>query len=317
MTTELAFLNKLLLVRWLQVKRELSNAGPLYALFAVALYGILCVAIHAKAKGAAAWALPALALLIAIPTHRSRSDWRFVKTFAPNYQLVFGLEYSVIALLVTVPLLATGEIWPFLATHLLLFGVGFLPSAKTERANLHFIGRWVPSDNFEWIGGLRKQFFLFAAFYIGAFALLVYPYLTWLAVWFLLGITSSFYENGEPLHLLMLHNGDSKSFLSRKIKSHLKIWGFMTLPILLAYCSIHHDTWWVGLILYFFFLVNISLCILVKYSAYEPNAKLTANQMTIGFGQISMLLPFFWPVPFVLLVIYYGKAKGNLRGYLG
>jgi len=54
----------------------------------------------------------------------------------------------------------------------------------------------------------------------------------------------------------------------------------------------------------------------MKYAFYDPGSKISANQVLIAFGPLSIFFPFMLPVIWMLSIKFYFNAKSNLNIYL-
>ena len=88
-----------------------------------------------------------------------------------------------------------------------------------------------------------------------------------------------------------------------------------SLPILGLYYAFHPGHWHILLILLVFINLGLIFTVLNKYASYDPGKFNTGNNILVSLVFGSVLIPFFVPVPIVLIARKYFSASQNLNIY--
>jgi hypothetical protein len=114
---------------------------------------------------------------------------------------------------------------------------------------------------------------------------------------------------------LVASGKSEKQLLFAKIKGHLKLFYLLILPMVLLDVMLHYEYWYVLLYaLLVAFLANIN-AILFKYASYQPGARFDNNSLLQGLMLAFFLVPFLFPIPIIMMVVNYKKARLNLEPY--
>jgi len=177
------------------------------------------------------------------------------------------------------------------------------------------IGNVIPTPfgktPFENIIGFRKSFLLIGVIYfvlvkaiqVGNFNLSV----ACLGAVFFLMI--SFQMKPEPLHFVWIFSCDETTFLKRKLITAASCATLLAAPALLVLGIVFPGQIILSLLVFFvgqFFLLSM---VLAKYSAYP-------NEMNVPQGILYALSLWFPPMLLVVCVLFYRKAKRNLKPIL-
>jgi hypothetical protein len=255
-------------------------------------------------------------LTIITLVHISRSDGRFLKIHFNNFKLIFLIEY----LLLLLPLFAC------LIYHKHWISVISVSACTSIVVNIDFkikqkslntsIQRLIPSDCFEWKGGVRKTFALIVvlwivglgtSFFVGSvpIVLLVLGILPW-----------SFYEKDEPLQMILAYEMGPDKFLIHKIKMQLSLFTILSLPLIFSFLIFHPDKWYIPIAEFLIFTTSHIYIILTKYAFYQPNNKSSGAKAWVAIGAMGLIIPVLIPVVWLLSIRFYFKSKETLKFYL-
>ncbi len=304
-------------IRFKQSYRELLALGPGRSIFLLLLLGIGEIFIvGASAKLPHVYYLTALYSLLPITIHFKRNDKQFLKTHIANHQAVYALEYLILGLPLLLPLLYNGYFvlcGAYLLVILLLLPI---PPISQKAITYNQVLWLIPDQDFEWKSGLRKTIWLVSVVWLAGMGT------SWLIggvplTLFILGIiVIGFYEQGEPLPMLLAFEKRPRELLVQKIKRLLILFAWLTIP-LIAIFMVFHPQYWYFLVIEWLLLANLHVfTILVKYAFYRPNAKSPASQTIEAIGIFCSLMPIFVPVVWLLGIRFCGKAMNNLNAYL-
>lgn len=304
-------------IRMLQLYRELKAVGPLYLLLFLVLFGFAEVMLYQQMSefSRAIW-LPAVLVFAVASVHLSRNDHEFVRLTTHKPQHLFFAEYIVFSSPFWLVMLCTANGYLALSVFPFLWGLSFLRFRNKKRAGWIPYGKWIPADNFEWIGGMRQYFRYLLPLYLLALGMLPFLFVSLFWLWIFQTLLAGFYFTGEPVEVLLASELPPAKFLRRKLLRHLKLFVILILPIVVGYALFHPETAWVAGLFFLLSCTNLCVFILSKYSIYQPNKKLSANSTKITLAFLSVLIPFLLPLPILLCITEYGKAKTRLKPYL-
>jgi hypothetical protein len=204
--------------------------------------------------------------------------------------------------------------FPVLMTALII--VPFLKFTVKQKTVFKNISAIIPAADFEWISGFRKTFIYILPLFILAISFSWFRILPLLILWFITVSVSSFYAECEPLHILKEGNHSSKSLLKRKLIRHSKYIVLLYAPVLLINTIFNPQYWVLNLL---FIPIQVSLVcysVCLKYATYVPNKKQFGNSIILSLVSLGSIIPFLLPIPLLMAVFTYGKAKQNLNNYL-
>jgi hypothetical protein len=306
-----------LAVRVAQIKRIIAATGYLHTLFYVGLFALLLLVSyeHVKLFPNVFFVAGAVGACMAY-IQLTRTDKTFVFSITEHARWVFFAEYLLLSLPFILLMLATPHGYVALMLLLFLYACTFLNIRFRKRAGSLLATRYLPAYNFEWIAGVRANFWVLVPLYILAVGLMFIKFASLALVWVLMVLIASFYQHCEPVNVLQLPELPPKLFLLQKLRSHLLLYLVLVLPVLVGYAVFNPDTAWVALLFLLMSSINVCFFILSKYALYTPNSKLTANQVLVSLALFSILIPFLLPLPLIMCIRNYFKAKNNLNYYL-
>jgi hypothetical protein len=248
--------------------------------------------------------------------HVKRSDKTFLKIHFRNYKLIIFSEYLLLILPLFIGLSYHKQWISFLSVitlTLLIVNIKFKPGQKSFNTALQAL---IPSDCFEWKGGVRKTLILMVAlwliglgtsFFIGSIPVVI----------FILGILPlSFYEKNEPLQMILAYEMGAGRFLMHKIKMQFIIFSILSIPLIIAFLIFHHEKWYIPIAEFLIFITIHIYIIFTKYAFYQPNNRFTGTQVFGLIGVMGMVIPVFIPVVWLLSIRFYFKSRENLNFYL-
>lgn len=300
---------QLIKLRFFQIKRDL---GLWFILIAVTGFYFASL-IPAEEKNYVI-GINAAFLFILLNHHTNRNDFNFLKHYIHSYRWQIIINYNLLALPLSAGMaFGTSSISPFLL-HILVSLTGLL-EFTVKGAKLRFISRFVPPAHFEWISGLRRNFFILIVLF--ALALILSPVkLFGIAALFLLNLTFiGFFHSYEPLMMLNPENKDIKSFLRQKVNFFISVIAITNIPLLVINSLFNTD---VIAFDFFFFLSFILLgatAIYIKYANYYPNGEQGFNIDSLILTA-SVLLPYLLPLSIIIYFNSRKKAIANLTVYL-
>ena len=174
----------------------------------------------------------------------------------------------------------------------------------------------IPFALFEWRSGIRRSGIQVLVIYSLALGLSFLPFASLFLLALLTFVMSGFYTDGESLSILNADLLAPKEFLKKKIFVHCKYTSIGLLPVLGVYFVQHPADWYFIPIAWCVYMVNIVYFITLKYALYRPDKKLVAETVWTAILFVSTLIPFLFPMPFLIAHRNYSLAKINLKSYL-
>lgn len=306
------FFIKLHVLRWYRYVNEL---GPIRSIL------LLLVAAFAVKNGIDKFfnGLPEIGfvlLLFGFAIQMQRKDQQFFKVVNLSPVLFYTPLFALICVPSIIGFIILDK-WIYLS--LIVTCAALLPFVKKSTFSLDRLfvnmGAFLPYKYFEWRCGLRQYGLAVSATALIGMSLSKFPGAVPIAIFFLTLNTSIFYLFGESKELLVASGKSEKQLLFAKIKGHLKLFYLLILPMVLLDVMLHYEYWYVLLYaLLVAFLANIN-AILFKYASYQPGARFDNNSLLQGLMLAFFLVPFLFPIPIIMMVVNYKKARLNLEPY--
>lgn len=302
-----------------QLGRLLTELGLWRKVMAVFLAVVFLFLLGSKVKTDPGLIILAVFALVA-SVHFQRNDRHFLKIVNIDEKALFFIHYHLIAAPAYFLLVIFQQFMPFLY---LLVGISILPFLSFTNPFAGFgssfqnltLFKNLPRFSFEFISGLRKNKVWLIILYTLAVVFFQYPMVPFCAIIVFTFITTSFYNESEPWIMLEVYQLPPRKFLLQKIKSHLSAFWILCLPLIFLFLLQEAAYWYVMPVLMVVSSVIQSLSICLKYTFYEPGKNFDNSIFMVIYG-LSLLVIFFIPVPFVMLVYYFRKATQNLNHYL-
>lgn len=308
-----AFIN----IRVKQIFRALEGLGLIRTLFLVGLLVFIGFGLFMQtASTLNSFYMTVLYLLIITLIQVKRPDKRFAEINFNNFKLIFLIEYLLLMLPLFICLFYHKQwmqVISVVVLTLLIVNLDFKLKPKSLNTSIQ---KLIPSDCFEWKGGVRKTLVLIVtlwiiglgtSFFVGSVPVVI----------FILGILPlSFYEKGEPVQMILAYEMGTSRFIMHKIKMHLALFTILSIPLIIAFLFFHPELWYIPIAEFFIFITSHIYVILLKYAFYQPNNKSNAAQVFVLIGAIGMIIPVFIPVIWLLSIRFYFKSRENLNFYL-
>lgn len=309
-------INSLLYIRSRQIKREADGLG-LYLIIFIAIALIFSyLAFNQYNNSKQGWWLVILLSAICLSIHYYRKDKNFIyKQLEKPYLQIFA-EYALLTLPFSISSIITKNWFCFPLILLILFSISFLKFQFKRKAVFTNLSSLIPASNFEWRSGIRKQYITFISIYLVALGFSWVRILPLFLLWFLTIMIASFFQENEPIHILREGNKNAKRFLSDKLKVNMMYLLILySLPIIINALFVHEFL----LITLMFIPVQIALlCFVIslKYATYKPQMNQLGNNIAFSIVAILSAMPYFLPIPVILSIVYFYKARKNLNIYL-
>lgn len=314
-SSELEMISNLVFIRLQQLKCELTKTGWLYSLILLVITGLLGFLLyHVVQNSTHSFYLAALIIVAVYAIHSTRNDLQFIRQQLRNPFFILTTEYVLISLPIIILLFLKSY---FIAGCTIIAGCIFI-AIIVPKNSMHLLfpklAKWIPSAMFEWLSGIRNTKGIVAVFLIVLYATCFLKFVPLIFLWLITITIAGFYQFGEPLSLLYLHE-NAKQLLRSKIKNVLLLYIKITLIPVLMNIFLHPDIWWVDLMIYILCMLVIICAVLIKYAVYRPNERLTAGSMLLSIVSISPALPFTLPLPVIVAAMKYKSAIQNLENY--
>ena len=307
----------LVIIRLKQFYRGLIGIGLIRIIFLIGLLAFIGLMLFIEtSKYPDSFYVTGITTLIILMVHMKRQDKIFLKTNFDNYKLICFVEYLILASTIIAFLIFHFQWIPLLVLLSALYLIIHL-DLKPRQRNLNTrLQQLIPSECFEWKGGIRQTLFILITLWIigicTSFLIGSVP-----IVLFIIGIIPfSFYEKGEPYQMILACEMGTNQFLFHKIKMQISLFSTLAAPLIAAFLIFHHEMWYIPIIEYFVFISLYIYLILTKYAFYEPNSKSSSAQVFGAIGAFGGIIPVFLPVIWLLSIRFFFKSKENLNFYL-
>ncbi len=245
--------------------------------------------------------------------HWKRKDRILLEQISPVLFPIFVIEYLLLLLPVWGSLVVFGQwlqcsiLWVMIVL-ISLWKPAAIPTASAiSRQNLY----WIPRILFEWRTGLRTHFWKYSFSYliavIWSYQTIVVP----IAVPIFALIVVSFFNDLENRDLLLAVNHDQR-LLVKKVGQSLLLFHSLLLPLYGLFLYFHAQYWYVLLVLGMISSLLIAFAICIKYKSYRFEYQKVHNNLAISIFTACWLYPFFWPIPIIMLIVYWRQAQRNL-----
>lgn len=255
-------------------------------------------------------------VFICISIQSVRRDKAFIYLHSDNYHFSIYTEYFLFTLPFTVMCLLTKQWYCFLILQLFLYFIPYIKFTIKQKSLFKNISEIIPVSDYEWISGFRRSFISIIPVYMLAVGFSWLKILPLFLLWILTLIIISFYNECEPLIILRERDLAAESLLNKKIFTHVSILTVLFLPVLIVNIIFNINF----LTLNIFFILSqaalLAFAICYKYSNYKPNQFLYFNNYIVILVSMCGLIPVLLPLPVIMGIRYYFKAKNNLNKYL-
>ena len=310
-------LTEILKIRVKQSFRVISEIGLFRAIFLLGLISFALLAMFTKlAESSYREIIIGIFALTILSVHSKRNDKRFINIYVPKPYLLFLIEYFVFSLPLMFALIYN-ELWSYALIYLsFIIIVPFLNiNAKKQSINSG-LQKLIPDNNFEWKAGIRKNLFVFVGVWLIGMATSFFTASVPIAIFILGVIVISFYEKPEPVQILLANELNTRRFLTMKLQNHLVIFAITIIPLILSFVIFNPQYYYIPLAEFVIFSILIVYTILLKYAFYRPDNKSGATQIFSMIGIISIFIPVFILLVFILSIKFLFQATNNLKIYL-
>ena len=305
----------LLYLRKRQISYEIKQLG----FYSVVILGIALFLIYNSFKIYQDYSYALLTtfslILICISIQSVRIDKAFIYLHSENYHISIYTEYFLFTFPFIVMCLFTKHWYCFLILQLFLYFIPHIKFTIKQKSLFKNISVIIPVSDFEWISGFRRSFISIIPVYMLALGFSWLKILPLFLLWILTLIIISFYNECEPLIILHERDPSAESLLNKKIFTHVCFLSTLYLPIMIVNIIFNINF----LTLNIFFLLSqaalLIFAVCYKYSNYKPNQILYFNNYIVILVSMCGLIPVLLPLPMIMGIRYYFKAKNNLNKY--
>lgn len=303
-------------IRFKQLLRALIGIGifRLFVLLAILFFIVISLSFQVS-KEPNVYILSFVFFVIILSIHLKREDKLFLKTHFNQYKKLYFIEYFFLSTPLFIMLIIHHRWLTALSYFPFLF---LIPQINISAKQISYntkVQRLIPDNCFEWKGGVRKNLLSISLIWLIGFGTSFFvgsvP-----AVLFILGLFSlSFYEKGESLQMLLAWEMGTKQFLLIKIKNQIQLFSVLSFPLIIVFILFHPGNWYIPVAEFVLLLLFQIYIIVLKYAFYKPNMKSGGAQMFSAFGAISIFMPFFIPLVWVLTIWFWFKSLATLNIY--
>ena len=297
-----------------QLGRLLREIGPFRSLVLVALVAFT-LARASSLTPPFTYILAAFVVLLLASLHVFRKDKTFLRILGARSYLLYAVEYHLLASPFYLLFLLNRQWLPVLGVAV---AVGLIPlltlSVRRSRSAAYPL-TILPAQAFEWKSGLRRHGLTVGLLYGLALACYPYPFIALAVVVLFTLLVTTFYDESESRPMVDAFAASPQAFLLSKWRTQLTLFWTGCAPLLLIFIVAYPEYGYVLPVLFVVSSLIQVLSINLKYSLYEPGLSLNKSIfMAIYF--LSLFVPYFVPVPLVMSVYYYRRARRNLQPYL-
>jgi len=255
-------------------------------------------------------------VFICISIQSVRRDKVFIYLHSENYHFSIYSEYFLFTFPFTVICLFTKQWYCFLILQLSLYFIPHIKFTIKQKSLFKNISEIIPVSDFELISGFRKSYISIIPLYLLALGLSWLKILPLFLLWNLTLIVISFYNECEPLIILRERDPSAESLLNKKIFTHISILTILYLPVLIVNIIFNINFLTLDIIFMVSQAALVIFAVCYKYSNYKPNQFLYFNNYIVILVSLCGLIPVLLPLPVIMGIRYYFKAKNNLNKYL-
>jgi hypothetical protein len=248
--------------------------------------------------------------------HLRRKDYRFVCMVDEGAWRVFFVDYLLFSGPFLLLFLWRGDWFVVMGVVAGYAGVSHIRQPFRRVAKGFPVPAFIPYRAFEVRVLFRRYGLVLVVLYLGAFVGLLFPYASFVPLWFCIVFMFEGFKDCESRALLNVYEMPVRRFLHYKIRLNLGLYCLLAAPVCLLYTLIRPGDWWLALGFFVLAVLNVILCIVSKYALYEPDKKIVSGQISTGFSLIGVFVPFLAPLTLFLLIRYYLIARKNLTPYL-
>ena len=306
----------LVYVRFRQVVAEIRMLGLYNLIVAATFFFLAYISFKLQQEIHTAISINIVLGMLCLMLHAARNDKNFVHLNTLNPHGEMFLEYLFITIPFSFGLFVTNHWYLFVLLNMFLFGITFIRYSYERRTYFRKISRIIHPDLFEILSGTRKNVIYMIILYVLAAGLSWMKIVPLVFLWLLIVSVVSFYEECESLTVLREGNLSPRVFIMRKYRGNLVFILKVIFPVLLINSLVNPEYFMLNSLFLLIPLSLITFALGIKYSHYRPSIRNSGQRIMTSIVSAGTLIPFLLPVPVVLSVIYYYKAKKNLNQFL-
>lgn len=263
------------------------------------------------------YTIAALLIFSLAGNHWNRKDRFFLEQLSIPIFLIFYLDYTLLCS----PFLACFVFWSKWQNFVVLnLGIVVLSMIKppyhkglNKKTSSFFNLEWIPLELFEWRSGLRKNGPLFLIAYGVGLGCSIYPITAPILVFLMALGTTTFFQFFEHKDLLLAVNAD-KHLLQKKTLGSLKLFNLIMLPHYLLFIFFNPHPQYLGALAVVSLIAQLIIIfsIAMKYKTYSFHEHKIYNTLPLAIFVACWTIPFLWPIPIIMVVHFWKKAKINL-----
>jgi hypothetical protein len=311
---------KYLLIRLKQFYRIVNELGIFRIIFGfITITSVLLALLSSLFKNINYINFSILVFVFLFIVHSIRKDKNFIIIRKINYYKLYYGEYALLLLPLIIYLIIKTE---FILIFLLLLIILLIPffNFKIRNKKVKIKYSFLPYISYEWIGGLRVNFFYLIIIYIVAFFFFKFMYSIPIVIIIYSFTISSFYSEFESRQIIESYKLSPRRFLKYKIISNHFIFVISIFPLVILFLISHYAMWYLIIYLLVFCILIQTFNILYKYTLYDENKSISKNSylnviLTIIY-YIVFIIPLLLPILICLIYRYYKKSILNLNKYL-
>ena len=301
---------QLLKIRYYQIKNDL---GFLFLVIA-AIVAALAYFFFNKTDNNQFYFLAGV-IFVLVRFHTSRKDLNYVLKHLENPIQQLIIEYQLFLLPFSVPSLFTQAWYFFFIIHAVGFIVPFLKVGSGNIVWFPNLSKYIPSSQFEWISGIRKNWLSLLVCILIALVLSSVKLFPLVALCLVNTAIMSFYTEGESRQMLTANSYSPKEIMLSKILFSIKIVLIINLPVIIINSIFNQDFIFINCLFLMYSCLVMAFAVACKYNAYKPNTSFESISIQFGLVFVALIFPQFMVLTIFLTYYYYQKAIKNLSYY--
>lgn len=205
-----------------------------------------------------------------------RKDKHFLRSTLIHYRRFLIYENLALCLPFVLVLLAFRDFTYATTSIALAVGISFI-DVKPVRIQRIRVGKFLPANAFEWIGGVRQRFVAIILIYAMASLFWLSPIFPLIAFVLLTASINSFFAPCES-YLMIEGYSAIQTFIRKKLSQALWLYSLFAVPIIIAllFAKDQPPAWVISTLIFFAIVYTIG-SVLVKYAHFEEG-KISSTQ---------------------------------------
>lgn len=250
-------------------------------------------------------------LLIAVTIHIIRNDFLFISHLDIGKRVLYGVEYNLAALPLSLLTSIAGVLWIIPIGHGIVTLVAFLPEYGSPENSLKKgrAGNWIPLRLFEWRATFRRYKWWILPSYIIGLLLSFYPYTLPIFIFYWSTFIAHTFNYAESKELMEEYSLRQK-FLKQKIMKHSLFIHALLTPHYVLFLLFHFHSWYILIVSVLFIQTMTLFSVFFKYAHINHARPTVKNQVPVTvFLLLTVILP---PVSVIVLYNYWRKAHAAI-----